>query len=475
VQIYGAGRKSRKRPTLVVGKNPYGKCQFNPLFAIGVFRSGTTLLNSLLNQHSQIAMMYECNVWAYPSMLVKRRFAGNWLERQEFIYKTLSSHHLIFGGSMRGLENVRTPSELYSTFGKLHDAAVWGEKSPAYCSRLRQLAKIYPKSPFILIWRPGIEIYQSVVHLGRKSSYFRRSGMLSRLIFCQEQMIKQSAEIERAGIRVHHVTYSHLVSDAEAACRDICTFLGLEFDKRMLDLDSKDLSKVWKWNYSGDLVPRAIKRQQSPEKVLDLRMQQRLQRFQVRWNRLSGNRFNIQENPAATREPFLLELFYYKMTGRYFHVFDNIKRAFLEFLPLSWLRTYRRGKVWFAAQQMGASSNGTSIRHEFSDNISTILTSCLILAVVALIDVYTPAQVALMPFYMIPSAILALIVSRRWGTTAAIVSALIWSLMKMLEQPELISHYYLQLWNCFMRFSLLQIMVVLLDRIRVEIDSTADT
>jgi hypothetical protein len=29
LQIYGAGRKSRKRPTLVVGKKPYGKCQFN--------------------------------------------------------------------------------------------------------------------------------------------------------------------------------------------------------------------------------------------------------------------------------------------------------------------------------------------------------------------------------------------------------------------------------------------------------------
>jgi uncharacterized repeat protein (TIGR03803 family) len=27
LQIYGAGRKSRKRPTLVVGKKPYGKCQ----------------------------------------------------------------------------------------------------------------------------------------------------------------------------------------------------------------------------------------------------------------------------------------------------------------------------------------------------------------------------------------------------------------------------------------------------------------
>jgi hypothetical protein len=30
LQIYGAGRKSRKRPTLVVGKKPYGKSQFIP-------------------------------------------------------------------------------------------------------------------------------------------------------------------------------------------------------------------------------------------------------------------------------------------------------------------------------------------------------------------------------------------------------------------------------------------------------------
>ena len=30
LQIYGAGRKSRKRPTLVVGQKPYGKCQIKP-------------------------------------------------------------------------------------------------------------------------------------------------------------------------------------------------------------------------------------------------------------------------------------------------------------------------------------------------------------------------------------------------------------------------------------------------------------
>jgi hypothetical protein len=38
LQIYGAGRESRKRPTLVVGQKPYGKCQFIALLGAGLLR-----------------------------------------------------------------------------------------------------------------------------------------------------------------------------------------------------------------------------------------------------------------------------------------------------------------------------------------------------------------------------------------------------------------------------------------------------
>jgi hypothetical protein len=38
----------------------------NPVFVVGVFRSGTSLLYDLLNQHPQAALMYECNVWDFP-------------------------------------------------------------------------------------------------------------------------------------------------------------------------------------------------------------------------------------------------------------------------------------------------------------------------------------------------------------------------------------------------------------------------
>src|SRR5882724_5243141 len=156
--------------------------KMNPVFVVGIFRSGTSLLYALMNQHPQIALMYECNAWDFPEVFSKKRFKGDWLERQEFYNKALSRHRLIFGNRMSGLENVRTPEELYRTYGEGKQAAFVGEKSPAYCPRLRQLARRYPDASFILLWRDPVEIYRSLLHAGRKVSFFHRIG-INRLIF----------------------------------------------------------------------------------------------------------------------------------------------------------------------------------------------------------------------------------------------------------------------------------------------------
>jgi hypothetical protein len=198
----------------------------NPVFVVGVFRSGTSLLYSLLNQHPQMAFMYECDAWNFPGIFSRARFKGNWLERQEFYNQALSRHRLIFGRSLQGLENVRKPEDLYQAFGDGKGAALWGEKSPFYCSRLRQLAQRSPGSSFVLIWRDPVEVYRSVLLAGQKTRFFRRPGMLSRLIVYQEKMIHQAAELERAGIRVHHVTYAGLIDRTAEVCQGVCRFLG---------------------------------------------------------------------------------------------------------------------------------------------------------------------------------------------------------------------------------------------------------
>jgi hypothetical protein len=78
----------------------------------------------------------------------------------------------------------------------------------------------------------------------------------------------------------------------------------------------------------------------------------------------------------------------------------------------------------------------------------------------------------LMFFYVIPSAALTLIVSQRWGTFAAMVSALTWSLVQNLESPRVnFSHPGIWLWDLLMHFLVLELIVVLLGRIRVEVVS----
>src|SRR5580693_6062951 len=145
----------------------------NPVFVVGFFRSGSSLLYSLLNQHPQVALMYECNVWDFPEILSAERFRGNWLERQEFLSRPLSRHRLVLKGSLRGLENVKTPLDLYRTFGESKGATLYGEKSPLYCSRLRHLAQLFPDARFILLWRDPVEIYRSVAQAGQRMQFFR--------------------------------------------------------------------------------------------------------------------------------------------------------------------------------------------------------------------------------------------------------------------------------------------------------------
>src|SRR5580693_10740294 len=90
----------------------------NQVFVVGVFRSGTSLLCSILNQHPKLALMYECDVWNFPRPLLKSRFRNNWAERIEFFNQALSRHKLVTEEDHSILKNIRTPLDLYRTFGE---------------------------------------------------------------------------------------------------------------------------------------------------------------------------------------------------------------------------------------------------------------------------------------------------------------------------------------------------------------------
>lgn len=441
----------------------------NPVFVVGVLRSGTSLLYSLLNQHPQMAFMYECDVWNFPGLLSGARFRRNWLERQEFFNHALSRHRLIYGKKLAGLESVRTPEDLYQVFGEGKGATLWGEKSPFYCARLRQLARRNPGSPFILIWRDPVEIYRSVLLAGKNTRFFRRPGMLSRLIVYHEKMLEQAAVLEKEGTRIFHVTYADLIDKTAEVCEGVCNFLGVPFDSQMVDLSNADLSAVYYDAQHEHLRRGVIQRQQISDEVLDSRVSQKLERFHNRWNRLNGAWFPGAKHAADAPEPSLLERMRHQTIGKLFCAWDDTKRALFEFLPFEWLRTYRETARWFFAGRDGAVPPKLSWRRQIAAHWPTILVSYLLIGVTGALSALNP-HLNYLPFFMIPCATLTLMINKRWGSCAALIAAGIGpALLGKVE--ESFAQLWIFIWNTSMRFLLLQFVVLLMDRIRREVSA----
>ena len=411
--------------------------------------------------------MYECDVWDFPSVASGRRFAGDWLARQEFYNQALSRHRLIYGGRLNGLEAIRKPDDIYRTHGESKEAQVWGEKSPVYAARLALLAKQYPNASFILIWRDPVAVYRSVLKAGKTTPFFRRPGMLHRLIFHQEKMIREANLLQKSGARVLHIRYDDLVDQTEATCRATCDFLNIPFTPAMLDLRNADLSAVYQEPQHEFLRRGIVERQKYSGDEVSPEAAAKLRRFAARWERLSGQRLG---DLGLITEPSATERLFHRGIGSVFFVMENAKRLAFEFLPLPWLRSYRLFKDWLFETPSAAEKS--SVGNQLAEHWPTIILAFLMLTGVTSVDFYSGPEVSLAAFYALPVMMLTVIVGRNWGSILALLASALWSTLqqnhKSLEDWNSVSETLL-VWNTIMRFIVLQVIVFLLDRVRREL------
>jgi hypothetical protein len=440
-----------------------------PVFVIGVFRSGTSLLCSLLNQNPQIALMYECDVWNFPRPLLAQRFRRDWAARMEFFNQALSRHRL----DVKETAAIRTPVELYQAFGKLKGAAVSGEKSPVYCSRLEQLHQEYPQASFILVWRHPVEVYRSVLKAGQTSRFFSKPGMLSRMIYQQEQLIRQAARIEQNGARIFRVTYADIVDQTESVCRNLSDFLGVPFDRRMLELSKADLSAIYPSPHHDYLRHGIIERRKYTEELVSPAFTRKLERFRQRWERQQARWLHLPAAPTPPSEPGPVELAWHHALGRALTVYDSLVRAFFECMPLPWLRVYRLLKNWVVNPPSGALDEKTSLLKDFKQHWFTILFATALLGGIIFCHLHANPHLMFLLFYAIPCALLALVVNTRWATLFVLACSIIAPVVQYDGDIDYRS-WDVFLWNLFSRFILLEIIVLTLGRIRMDFSKTGD-
>jgi hypothetical protein len=315
-----------------------------PLFVVGMWRSGTSLLYALLNQHPQIALMYEGDLPLMAPLFLGGRAKSDWRERWEF-WNTALSRHQIVRENLSG-EALTLPTAMELAYRQYAGEAIWGCKSPNYYDCMTRLARWFPTARFIVIYRNPADICRSIVRAGRKASWFSRSGMPLRALLGYGRMKKETDSLVNSGARVHVLQYEQLVRDPESVLRAICRFLRIEFDPRMASLASAERSAIYESDHHAMVKGKEIRASVSREEVLSSALRKKIQRYIHLWREQSGGMWpeECESVGSEVHNPSWPERGFDSLLYRCYRLFDNMTAFIFCFAPLPLLRLYREMK-----------------------------------------------------------------------------------------------------------------------------------
>jgi len=209
-----------------------------PIFIIGVPRSGTTLLRTILDSHSLIAAAPE-TPWilgGYGPLSLRELIAGL-IDHKTGPVKNLKgiSDELIYSA---GLEFLNKILETYLSARKKDFLVL---KTPNDIKYLEFLARLFPDSKYIHIFRDGRDVACSLVN--KKGAFFgkelRGFGELNyenamRMWYAWESKIRRIL-IDNKNISHISISYEDLVTKTKSTTQKVCQVLSIDFEETMLD------------------------------------------------------------------------------------------------------------------------------------------------------------------------------------------------------------------------------------------------
>jgi hypothetical protein len=223
--------------------NPY-------VFFVGSPRSGTTLLQRLVDAHRELAVIHE-TLWIARFYEQRRGVDAHGSVTPELIDRLLAEprflrleigraelERLLDGGG-RSYESF--VSAIFDLYGKARGKPLVGDKSPGYVRSIPTLHLLWPRAKFVHLIRDGRDVVLSAVAWKKADSVFRdfrswRDDPWTTAALWWERSVRLGCQAGSAlpPGRYYELRYEALVEDTEAECRRLCSFLGLRFDSRML-------------------------------------------------------------------------------------------------------------------------------------------------------------------------------------------------------------------------------------------------
>lgn len=212
-----------------------------PIFIVGMARSGTTLLSEILNNHSKIAVSpethYFSKYWAdsnKASLKKRTRLSEQFLISDEFKQFGFSDRETdeIAHEIREGLKNGQT--EFFTTimhrFRLKAQKPIWAEKTTAHLMYIPEIAHLIPGGSFISITRDPRDVCLSL-----KKVPFNPGSSISIARRWRRYVTRTEYYHNRYENRFHEIKYEDLVTDPQPTVKKICDFLGVQFESSMLN------------------------------------------------------------------------------------------------------------------------------------------------------------------------------------------------------------------------------------------------
>ena len=213
-----------------------------PFFVVGAGRSGTTMFTLMLNAHPHLFIPTES--WFLSDLMDLLPAGGSLTRAQIDDGLALVVRHWRWkewGVDAEGLErSVRTLVE--PTLAEFIDCVFtqpmgggsdkrWGDKTPGYATEIGRLHRVFPSAQFIHLVRDGRDVCMS----HKKTAW--HGEIIGDIARYWSRTVDGACA---AGHQLPHglytqIPYESLVLHTEDTLRSVCTFLGVEFEPRMLE------------------------------------------------------------------------------------------------------------------------------------------------------------------------------------------------------------------------------------------------
>ena len=215
-----------------------------PIFLLSTERSGSNLVRSILNTHSEISAPHPLET-AYPwrkvraphemtdrrarkllrDVLVNKHYSFHPLETGvdlgavNQIYRAIEDHHSLFD----------VQRALYTVYARAEGSEAWASKYPALWDCLDEAFEHYDDLRIVYLVRDPRDVVLSFKrsNVGRYHPYFNAKRWV-------EEQRRGIELLEEHGDAVHLLRYKDLLQDPESVVRGICDGLDRPYEQEML-------------------------------------------------------------------------------------------------------------------------------------------------------------------------------------------------------------------------------------------------